>query len=160
MGEEVKSIYFNMRLLSLSVILVLLLGGCHETKASGDRNVLGTELELCSQDPLTGWFRDGYCRTDHRDHGVHVVCATMTEEFLTFTKNQGNDLSTRRGGFPGLNPGDSWCLCASRWREAMNAGAAPPVNLQATHVNSLHTVTLDQLQFPRPDNTCEPTRSQ
>ena len=78
-------------------------------------------------------LRDGYCRTDDHDHGVHVVCATMTENFLAFTKSRGNDLSSRRGGFPGLNPGDRWCLCAARWDEARRAGAAPLVNLSATH---------------------------
>ena len=96
-------------------------------------NVLGTKLELCSLDPVTGWFRDGFCRTDDNDHGVHVVCATMTDNFLAFTKSKGNDLSSRRGGFPGLNVGDRWCLCIARWREAMLAGAAPLVVLQATH---------------------------
>jgi len=96
-------------------------------------NVLGSKLEICSLDPLTGWFRDGYCRTDDSDHGVHVVCATMTENFLAFTKSRGNDLSSKRGGFPGLKPGDGWCLCAARWREAMSVGAAPLVNLRATH---------------------------
>ena len=125
------------------VISFFLLSGGYEANAA--RNVLGSRLEVCSRDPLTGWFRDGYCRTDRWDHGIHVVCATMTEEFLTFTKSRGNDLSTRRGGFPGLRPGDGWCLCAARWREAMNAGAAPLVNLQATHVKALHTVSLDQL---------------
>ena len=119
----------------VSVIILFLLYGDQEANAA--RNVLGSQLEVCSLDPLTGWFRDGYCRTNHHDHGVHVVCATMTEDFLAFTKSRGNDLSTRRGGFPGLRPGDGWCLCAARWREAMNAGAAPLVNLQATHVKVL-----------------------
>jgi len=99
-----------------------------------DKNVLGDRLEICSLDPLTGWFRDGYCRTGDQDHGVHVVCATVTENFLAFTKSRGNDLSSRRGGFPGLSPGDSWCLCAARWKEAFLAGAAPLVNLRATHL--------------------------
>ena len=125
------------------VISFFLLSGGYEANAA--RNVLGSRLEVCSRDPLTGWFRDGYCRTDRWDHGIHVVCATMTEEFLTFTKSRGNDLSTRRGSFPGLRPGDGWCLCAARWREAMNAGAAPLVNLRATHRKALHTVTLEQL---------------
>merc|ERR1711978_339510 len=133
----------SMKVVSASVVIFFLLSASQE--ASGARNVLGSRLELCSVNPLTGWFRDGYCRTDRYDHGIHVVCATMTEEFLTFTKSRGNDLSTRRRGFPGLRPGDGWCLCAARWREAMNAGAAPLVNLQATHVKALHTVTLEQL---------------
>jgi len=109
-------------------------------------NVLGSKLEICSLDPMTGWFRDGYCRTDDNDHGVHVVCATMTENFLAFTKSRGNDLSSKRGGFPGLKPGDGWCLCAVRWREAMSAGAAPLVNLRATHLKALDTVTLEELK--------------
>ena len=83
--------------------------------------------------------RDGYCRTDDNDHGVHVVCATMTDNFLAFTKNRGNDLSSRRGGFPGLSPGDRWCLCAVRWKEAYDAGAAPLVVLKATH-NKAHNL--------------------
>lgn len=109
-------------------------------------SVLGTKLELCSIDPLTGWFRDGYCRTDENDHGVHVVCATMTKNFLSFTKSRGNDLSSRRGGFPGLSPGDRWCLCAGRWREASLAGAAPGVVLQSTHHKALETVSLEELK--------------
>jgi len=118
--------------------------GTNETKAT--LNVLGTPLEICSLDPVTGWFRDGFCRTDDNDHGVHVVCATMTENFLAFTKSRGNDLSSRRGGFPGLRPGDSWCLCAARWKEAMTAGAAPLVNLGATHIKALDTVALQELK--------------
>ena len=132
---------FNMKAVSLVIFIILY----WSQEAEGARNVLGSRLEVCSVDPMTGWFRDGYCRTNDRDHGIHVVCAKMTEEFLAFTKSRGNDLSTRRGGFPGLRPGDGWCLCAARWREAMNAGAAPLVNLQATHVKALHTVTLEQL---------------
>ena len=116
----------------VSVVIFFLLYWSQE--ANGARNVLGSRLEVCSVDPLTGWFRDGYCRTNHRDHGIHVVCAKMTEDFLTFTKSRGNDLSTRRGGFPGLRPGDGWCLCAARWREAMSAGAAPLVKLRASHL--------------------------
>jgi len=111
-----------------------------------DLNVVGSHLEICSLDPLTGWFRDGYCRTDSNDYGVHVVCATMTENFLRFTKSKGNDLSTRRGSFPGLNPGDRWCLCATRWREAMVAGSAPLVNLKATHLATLKINTLEELK--------------
>lgn len=111
-----------------------------------DKNVLGDRLEICSLDPLTGWFRDGYCRTGDQDHGVHVVCATVTENFLAFTKSRGNDLSSRRGGFPGLSPGDSWCLCAARWKEAFLAGAAPLVNLRATHLKALNTVALQELK--------------
>merc|ERR1711953_730700 len=133
-----------MKVVSASIAIFFLLSASQE--ASGARNVLGSRLELCSTDPLTGWFRDGYCRADRYDHGIHVVCAKMTEEFLTFTKSRGNDLSTRRGGFPGLRPGDSWCLCVARWKEAMTAGAAPLVNLGATHIKALDTVALQELK--------------
>ncbi len=98
-------------------------------------NVLGGELEPCGFDPLTGFYRDGCCDTGAEDAGVHVVCAEMTEQFLAFSISAGNDLSTPRPefGFPGLKPGDRWCLCASRWQEAYVAGVAPPVHLAATH---------------------------
>ncbi len=113
-----------------------------------DRNVLGGLLEKCSIDPVTGWFRDGSCRTEAADAGRHVVCAMMTEEFLDFTRTRGNDLSTPvpRAGFPGLQPGDFWCLCAARWREALQAGVAPPVWLAATHSAALEIVSLDDLE--------------
>lgn len=103
------------------------------------KNVLGTELVACCTDPPTGFYRDGYCRTGHLDSGRHVVCAIMTEEFLTFTKSRGNDLSTPipQYDFPGLQPGDAWCLCALRWKEAHAAGVAPPVKLEATHESVL-----------------------
>jgi uncharacterized protein (DUF2237 family) len=112
------------------------------------RNVLGTELQTCSTDPMTGWFRDGCCKTGPGDRGVHVVCAQMTEEFLAFTKARGNDLSTPMPEmrFPGLNPGDRWCLCAQRWQEALEAGVAPPVVLEATHAAALEWVSLDDLK--------------
>lgn len=98
------------------------------------KNILGTELATCNCSPMTGWFRDGCCRTDERDHGSHTVCAEMTTEFLAFSRARGNDLSTPRPefGFPGLGPGDRWCLCAARWQEAYEAGAAPHVVLTAT----------------------------
>jgi len=112
------------------------------------QNVLGDELATCSTDPMTGFFRDGCCQTGPRDRGNHTVCAVMTEEFLTFTKAQGNDLSTPRPefDFPGLSPGDAWCLCASRWQEAYEEGVAPPVNLDATHEKALRVVDLDDLK--------------
>lgn len=112
-----------------------------------DRNVLGGLLEKCSVTPLTGWFRDGSCRTDRSDVGRHVVCAMMTESFLDFTRCRGNDLTSPAPevGFPGLAPGDYWCLCAERWREALEAGVAPPVWLAATHSSALEVVTLDDL---------------
>lgn len=99
------------------------------------RNVLGGELEVCSSDPLTGYLRDGCCNTASGDLGVHTVCAVMTAEFLSFSKEQGNDLSTPHPewGFPGLKPGDRWCLCAPRWQEAFEAAQAPRVVLAATH---------------------------
>ena len=103
-------------------------------------NVLGTELTDCSTEPLTGFYRDGCCNTGVDDHGVHTVCVITTEEFLNFSKAAGNDLSTPRNGFPGLNPGDHWCLCASRWQEAYDAGCAPQVNLEATHILTLELV--------------------
>lgn len=109
-----------------------------------DLNVLGETLEECGRDPLTGWFRDGCCRTDENDHGSHTVCAIVTAEFLAFSKGRGNDLSTPRPalGFAGLKPGDSWCLCASRWLEAHAGGAAPQVRLAATHLRALDLVPL------------------
>jgi len=112
------------------------------------RNVLGGELEPCSVDPLTGFYRDGCCRTGADDAGLHVVCARVTDEFLAFSKDAGNDLSTPRPefGFPGLRPGDQWCLCASRWVEALDAGAAPPVVLAATHAAVAEFADLDDLR--------------
>ena len=111
-------------------------------------NVLGSPLQPCCTDPLTGFYRDGVCRTGPLDTGRHVVCAVMTEEFLTFTKGQGNDLSTPVPAydFPGLKPGDGWCLCALRWKEAYDAGLAPPVRLEATHEAALRYVTLEALR--------------
>ncbi len=108
-------------------------------------NVLGTELESCSIDPLTGFYRTGCCDTGGDDVGVHVVCAQVTDEFLEFSKAQGNDLSTPVPGFDGLQAGDRWCLCAPRWQEALEAGAAPPVVLEATHIQALEWVSLSDL---------------
>jgi len=112
------------------------------------KNVLGTELKSCCFDPMTGFYRDGFCQTGLTDYGTHVVCARMTEAFLTYTKNKGNDLSTPlpRYQFPGLKPGDQWCLCVSRWREAMLAGVAPPVIIQSTHERALDFVTIEDLK--------------
>jgi uncharacterized protein len=111
-------------------------------------NVLGTELVACSYDPLTGFFRDGCCHTDEQDHGTHVVCARMTADFLAYSRSRGNDLVTARPEyrFAGLRPGDRWCLCALRWKEALAASVAPPVHLEATHAKALEIVTLAQLQ--------------
>ncbi|WP_045220772.1 DUF2237 family protein [Desulfonatronum thioautotrophicum] len=110
-------------------------------------NVLGHPLQVCGTLPRTGFFRDGYCHTGPSDTGSHVVCAQVTSEFLAFTKSQGNDLSTPalEFGFPGLQPGDHWCLCALRWKEALLAGVAPPVFLAATHEAVLHYVSLKDL---------------
>ena len=112
------------------------------------KNVLGGELETCCTSPMTGFYRDGKCNTGGGDFGAHVVCAQVTEEFLAFTKSQGNDLSTPMpmSDFPGLKPGDRWCLCASRWKEALDAGVAPPVVLSSTHASTLEYVSLDELR--------------
>jgi uncharacterized protein (DUF2237 family) len=112
------------------------------------RNVLGEEMEDCGTSPMTGFFRDGCCRTGPDDLGLHILCAEMTEEFLTFSKMAGNDLSTPMPEyhFPGLQPGDRWCLCVLRWKEALEAGMAPPVVLAATHVSTLEFVDLDDLR--------------
>ena len=111
-------------------------------------NVLGQPLEPCGQDPVTGFYRDGCCRVGPDDLGVHAVCAEMTTEFLAFTQQQGNDLSTPRPefGFPGLRPGDRWCLCAGRWQEAFEAGRAPRVVLQGTHQAALTQCRLEDLK--------------
>jgi hypothetical protein len=112
------------------------------------KNVLGGPLIPCSMEPLTGWYRDGCCNTDAADTGLHTVCAVMTEEFLAFSQSAGNDLSTPRPeyGFPGLGPGDRWCLCAGRWEEARVAGFAPEVVLEATHTKTLEITMLGHLQ--------------
>ena len=111
-------------------------------------NVLGGPLLTCSDRPLTGFFRDGCCNTSEEDLGSHTVCVVLTAEFLEFSKARGNDLSTPRPeyGFPGLKPGDRWCLCASRWVEAMEAGYAPRVVLESTHERTLAFVALPALQ--------------
>ena len=112
------------------------------------RNVLGGPLADCCNNPVTGFFRDGCCNTGPEDHGAHVVCVQVTKEFLEFSIARGNDLSTPMPdfGFPGLKPGDRWCLCAARWREALRAGMAPSVVLTATHERTLDYVTLEDLK--------------
>ncbi|WP_410500334.1 DUF2237 family protein [Chroococcidiopsis sp. SAG 2025] len=112
------------------------------------RNVLGSELKTCCSAPMTGYYRDSKCNTGAGDYGAHVVCAELTAEFLNFTKSQGNDLSTPvpEFNFPGLKPGDRWCLCASRWKEALDAGVAPPIILQSTHASALEYVSLSELR--------------
>lgn len=123
-------------------------GSSTAVSSGGDCNVLGTPLESCCTELSTGFYRDGYCRTGKQDHGVHTVCAIMTREFLEFSRSRGNDLMTPVPAyrFPGLRPGDSWCLCASRWREAYEAGVAPRVKLAATHKKSLEIIALDALR--------------
>lgn len=115
------------------------------------KNVLGTKLEICCTFPMTGFYRDGFCTTGGQDMGMHVVCAQVTEEFLQYTKSQGNDLSTPAPyfNFPGLKPGDCWCLCAARWQEALEAGVAPTVVLEATHARALEVCNLADLQKHR-----------
>ena len=110
-------------------------------------NVFGQPLLLCCNTPKTGFYRDGFCNTGSNDVGTHVICAEMTAEFLSFTKSKGNDLSTPNPfyDFPGLKPGDFWCLCAIRWKEAYDADAAPKVKLESTHEKALDFVTIEQL---------------
>ncbi len=115
---------------------------------SDAKNVFGEPLAPCGLDPLTGFYRDGCCNTDYDDVGIHVICTQVTREFLAFSRAHGNDLSTPapEAGFPGLEPGDRWCLCAGRWKEALDAGLAPPVILAATHEETLAIVPLDVLK--------------
>ena len=112
------------------------------------KNVLGGDLEICSLSPMTGFYRDGCCNTGPEDGGSHTVCIRVTKEFLAFSKARGNDLSTPMPdfGFPGLKPGDRWCLCVARWKEALAAGAAPHIVLTATHERALDVVSLDDLK--------------
>lgn len=116
----------------------------HEERA---KNVLGRPLSNCCLDPLTGFYRDGCCNTGTEDRGAHVVCAQLTEAFLTYSRERGNDLMTPQPhlGFPGLKPGDKWCLCATRWKEAYDDGVAPPVILASTHERALDYVPLEVL---------------
>lgn len=111
------------------------------------RNVLGKDLEPCCYEPLTGYYRDGFCHTGAGDSGVHTVCAVMSDAFLKFSREQGNDLSTPRPEyeFPGLTAGDRWCLCASRWKEAYDAGMAPKVVLESTHASTLEFASIEEL---------------
>ncbi len=115
------------------------------------KNVLGTNMELASIDPMTGFFRTGYCSTDASDRGLHVVAAVVTDKFLQYSLSKGNDLISPYplSGFPGLKSGDIWCLCVLRWREALEAGVAPLVILEATNIKALAYVTLEQLKSKR-----------
>ncbi len=121
------------------------------------KNVLGGPLMECSTDPLTGYYRDGSCQTGPSDLGTHTVCAKVTEEFLQFSRERGNDLITPVPAFrfPGLRPGDYWCLCASRWVESLKAGVAPTLKLEATHEKTLEFVSLDVL-IQYQEDTSEP----
>lgn len=116
--------------------------------SSFGKNILGGELKSCCHNPLTGFYRDGFCRTGPDDMGLHVVCVEATMEFLEFSRVAGNDLSTPipEYGFPGLKPGDRWCLCAARWKEAYDAGVAPPVVLEACHMSTLEFASLEELK--------------
>ena len=122
---------------------------------TSERNLLGEPLQPCSMDPLTGWHRDGCCSAGATDHGQHLVCAEVTDEFLAFSRSVGNDLSSPRPeyGFPGLKPGDRWCLCASRWEEARQAGCAPAVVLEATNARATDVIALGHLQAYAADET-------
>jgi uncharacterized protein len=119
-----------------------------ESRIMPATNVLGRPLQTCSTDPMTGFYRDGCCNTGAGDSGIHVICARVTAEFLKFSKSRGNDLTTPMPQylFPGLKPGDQWCLCAERWKEAYDAGVAPDVVLEATHISALEFATLEELQ--------------
>ena len=130
------------------------MSGTNGTAARPPKNVLGGDLAVCGTDPVTGFTRSGSCQTGPQDAGSHTVCAVVTAEFLDFTAQRGNDLSTPRPefDFPGLKPGDRWCLCSGRWQEALAAGLAPPVVLDATHERALDTVDLDDLRAHATDD--------
>jgi uncharacterized protein (DUF2237 family) len=121
------------------------------------RNVLGTPLRTCSTKPLTGFYRDGCCNTGEDDHGLHLVCCRVTAEFLAHQRSVGNDLMTPAPhyGFPGLRPGDGWCVCVERWKQSLEAGVACPVVLEATHVSALEYVDLEDLQRHAVDSTAD-----
>ncbi len=120
----------------------------YSSNGSVPKNVLGSQLRACCHDPVTGFYRDGFCRTGPEDRGRHLICAIMTEPFLRYTRARGNDLSTPRPelNFPGLKPGEKWCLCALRWKEALEGGVAPPVLLEATHEKALEFVSREDLE--------------
>lgn len=119
----------------------------NHTKENEHLNVLGTSLQMCGCTPMTGFWRDGFCRTDIQDRGMHTVCCVVTEEFLEFSKADGNDLSTPmpQFNFPGLKPGDKWCLCAGRWLTAYKAGKACPIILEACHEETIAVVPMEAL---------------
>lgn len=133
--------------MKLLALLLLVEVSIAQEMSSPAKNVLGTALKKCCDSPRTGFYRDGYCHTGPQDHGTHVACATVTAEFLAFTRSRGNDLVTPRPewNFPGLKPGDKWCLCALRWKEAKAAGVAPELDLEATHEKMLEYIPLSDL---------------
>ena len=122
-------------------------GFSNNNPQKSQKNVLGGVLQTCSMDPVTGFYRNGCCETDYNDYGLHTVCSKMTFEFLEYSKSVGNDLSTPapQWGFPGLKHGDKWCLCATRWKQALENNVAPKVILEATNEKSLEIVSIDKL---------------
>ena len=132
----------------LMIIMLYFTNGVSAMTVEKAKNIYGSELQICSTDPMTGFFRDGRCNTNHLDQGTHVVCAVLTDEFLEFTKSCGNDLSTPRPEFqfPGLKAGDNWCLCALRWKQGYQAGVAPPVKTLSTHEKALEYIQKETLE--------------
>ena len=124
----------------------LIEGMDHEGSSNNQKNIYDEPLQVCSIDPMTGWKRDGKCSTHEDDSGTHTVCARVNDKFLDYTKDMGNDLSTPRDSFPGLKDGDNWCLCALRWKQALDADVAPPMDLNATNKKTLEYVDLDTLE--------------
>ena len=118
----------------------------NDIQINQQKNIYDEPLKVCSTDPMTGWKRDGKCSTHEDDSGTHTVCARVNDEFLDYTKSNGNDLSTPRGSFPGLKAGNNWCLCALRWKQALDAGVAPPINLDATNKKTLEYIDTDTLE--------------
>eukprot|EP01041_Mallomonas_annulata_P003958 gene3958-7892_t len=138
----------SVSLLKVGKVRAISLNSSMNLSAHGSINVLGGHLESCCYSPMTGFYRDGFCETGPADTGRHTVCSKITEEFLVFTKSRGNDLSTPYPafGFPGLKPGDKWCLCAGRWAEAETAGSAPPIYLRSTNIKALEVIPLETMQ--------------
>ena len=134
--------------MKLLIFLLLSEASLAQIMSIPSKNVLGSPLKKCCDSPKTGFYRDGFCHTGPQDHGTHVACATVTKEFLDFTKSRGNDLITPKPewNFPGLKPGDKWCLCALRWMEAKKAGVAPKLDLEATHENMLDFATIKDIK--------------
>lgn len=140
----------------LLIFIFFILFFSDNIKNIDQNNIYGNVLETCSTDPMTGWSRDGKCNTDENDQGTHTVCAQVTDEFLEYTKSQGNDLSTPNNqfNFPGLKEGDKWCLCALRWKQAQEAGVAPLLDLNATNSKTLDYVNEEILKKYNINKTC------